>query len=172
MSLSPYNPKVSLLEKLANIVILCSNAADGHVASNLSVFVSDPEVLEWYDCMAELQHVPPRVQPECQWSGGTEHTLSVDTTSFLPIEDDKALSVFLELNRTGRRGYQVFAKASGQVTAEASYYEAETPEEAIHKCVQQFPFEEGYSDHGVKDIETQVETLLQKPKTLALSLED
>ena len=173
------NPKTSLLVKLAELVRLTL----GH-SLEVNALVEDLEVLEWYDRMAELEFVPARVVNEshppkflpCTLCESTDHktadclyarpTLNSIAKAYDPEPEligEKILpsSSFVlptQFREEHRRGYQLFCCYLPTEQPVATYCERATIQEALDACLQNFPPGEGYVGHGVKDIETQVET--------------
>lgn len=181
-------PKSSVLEKLARIFYTIREDFPGNGALPDSVIelLNDEELLTWYQGMAELKFVPflpapsyivddslpvPDLLPPDLFETPQRPALNIKLPGTYQPEWSPFNLTPQQINdaicTTGRRGYQVFAlpkpthpEDGGFVVAHASYYEAESVEGALHKCLGQFPIEEGFTGHGVKDIETQKETLL------------
>jgi len=155
--LNAFQPPVSVLIKLAEIV--GAHYPFDHISS-------DPEVLEWYDRMAELKYVPARPKPKFE-----AVVKNVEEGELVPL---KLLDGPEELVECGavismqpaRRGWQVFA--TGPEGPVASYIEAVTTADAMHACHSQFPFAEGYHTHGVKDIESQAIAAVDEEEALEL----
>lgn len=163
MSASAYNPKVSLLVKLAEIVLAAIDAAP------VSILVEDPEILEWYDRMADLQHVPRRGIPVDDDLSEDDKALNRTALEAAGYPDVPVSQVAINDAIAPREGYQIFATQSVNHEAEdvASYTEATSVEEAMQRCCEQF-HGYGYFNHGVKNIETQIVTMYKKPTALSL----
>lgn len=141
---SAFNPKVSLLEKLAYLASFVNQTFD-EMAGEIGAAAHDPEVTAWLDRMAELEYItgiPPTAKAQ---------------------------------------GYQICATdKDGQPCA--SYCEQTTPGEALAICVRQFPVEQGYTGHSVRNIESKtmidfkpgevVRILIPEGSTATLSLLD
>lgn len=64
-----------------------------------------------------------------------------------------------------RQGYQIYATSpfKGPI---ASSTDAETPGEACEKCFINFPTEEGYTEHSVKNLETRGQYSCKKKESV------
>lgn len=93
---------------------------------DLEALLQDPEVVEWLGRMAELQYV---------------ENFSRATASIGQSAGDRV-------------GYQLCATLGFEDEPYASYSEATSHQEALEKCMKQFPFGNGYVDHSVKVIDT------------------
>jgi hypothetical protein len=72
-----------------------------------------------------------------------------------------SLSALLFDEDERHRGWQLFATERDGSTDVATYSEADTVQAALARCLEFFPREQGYNQHGVKDIETQEHTMLK-----------
>lgn len=145
--MSVLNPKVSLLQKLAQILALVPGT-ENDAWIKLSSLMIDPEVVEWLARMTELKYVQKGFQDEKR---------SVETPGFHSGDSHRPNNNVS--SNSMRVGYQLCATihAEGKLSYdedEATYAECESHQAALKRCYEEFKPEDGYSNHHVKVIDT------------------